>query len=105
MTYATTTFLRPHIFSRGTFVGGLSATFRTGAGNGMDRASVIKPVTALHVAIGRTTPVSPTYPGMSVSTEIATLRRLLMNGEDERTETGKWFKRAASVSLVFTSIP
>ena len=31
-----------------------------------------------------------------MSTEIATLRRLLLNGEGEHTETGKWFKKAAN---------
>ena len=98
VTYATTTFLHSHVFSRSVFVGGLSATFRTGASNGMQRAAVIKSVTALHISIGRTAPVSPSYPGVSVSTEIAVLRRLLMGGEDEHTETGKWFKKAASVS-------
>lgn len=35
---------------------------------------------------------------MSVSTQIAGLRRLLLNGENDDTETGKWFRKAADVS-------
>ncbi len=103
VTYATTSFLKPAAFSRGSFVGGLSATFRTGANHGMERAAIIKSVTALHVAIGRTTPISPSYPGISVSTEIATLRHLLLDGEDENTESGQWFKKAANVSSPISS--
>lgn len=95
VTYATTSFLRPASYARGSFMGGLSATFRTGASNSLDRAALIKPITALHVAIGRSLPLAPS-PGPSVSTEIATLRRLLLNGEGEHTETGKWFKKAAN---------
>ncbi|KAI0751107.1 composite domain of metallo-dependent hydrolase [Daedaleopsis nitida] len=96
VTYATTSFVRPAAFSRGSFMGGLSATLRTGAHHGMERAAIIKPVTALHVVIGRPAPVSPGYPGMSMSMEIATLRRLLLNGEDASTETGEWFRKAAN---------
>ncbi|EJF62302.1 composite domain of metallo-dependent hydrolase [Dichomitus squalens LYAD-421 SS1] len=95
VTYATTSFLRPASYARGSFMGGLSATFRTGASNALDRAALIKPATALHVAVGRSLPLAPS-PGPSVSTEIATLRRLLLNGEGEHTETGKWFKKAAN---------
>ena len=76
-------------------MGGLSASFRTGASNFFDRGALIKTATALHVAIGRSLPMSSTL-GASVSTEIATLRRLLLNGEGEHTETGKWFKKAAN---------
>ena len=32
---------------------------------------------------------------VSVSTQVAALRRLLLNAEDHGTETGKWFKKAA----------
>ncbi|KAI1796076.1 composite domain of metallo-dependent hydrolase [Ganoderma leucocontextum] len=95
VTYATTSFLRPAAYARGSFMGGLSASFRTGASNTFDRAALIKSVTALHIAVGRSLPLAPS-PGVSVSTEIATLRRLLLNGEGEHTETGKWFKKAAN---------
>ena len=98
VTYATTSFLKPAAFSRGSFIGGLSATFRTGANHGMERAAIIKSATALHIAIGRAAPISPSYPSTSVSTEIATLRRLLLHGGDENSETGQWFKKAANVS-------
>ena len=100
VTYATTSFVRPAAFSRGNFMGGLSATFRTGATNGMERAAIIKPVTALHVSIGRPAPVSPSHSRTSVSMEIAALRHLLLHGEGEDTETGKWFKKAANVRTV-----
>ncbi|KAI0355379.1 composite domain of metallo-dependent hydrolase [Trametes cingulata] len=95
VTYSTTSFARSPLFLRDKFMGGLSATFRTGAPNALDRTAVIKPVTALHIAIGRAPPASfhPQVP--SLSTQVAALRHLLVDGEDPRTQTGEWFKKAA----------
>ncbi|GBE80175.1 predicted protein [Sparassis crispa] len=73
---------------------GLSTTFRTGATHGLERGAVIKHVTALHVVISRSAPTSR-IAGVSVSSQIATLRRLLLNAERSDTETGHWFKQAA----------
>ncbi|KAI0776137.1 composite domain of metallo-dependent hydrolase [Trametes elegans] len=98
VTYATTSFVRSAVFLREKFFGGLSATFRTGAPHALDRTAIIKPVTALHVAFGRAPPVP--YPrAASLSTEFATLRRLLLEGEDPRTQTGDWFKKAAEGAI------
>ncbi len=97
VTYATTSFVRSPVFLRDQFMGGLSATFRTGAPHALDRTAIIKPVTALHVSIGRAPPISFTPNAASLSTQIATLRHLLLDGEDTRTQTGDWFKKAAEV--------
>ncbi|TRM67641.1 hypothetical protein BD626DRAFT_423922 [Schizophyllum amplum] len=87
---------------------GLSVTFRTGCHSVMERGTIVREVTALHVAIGREPPLlqgeSPLPHGprarrTSVSQQIALLRRLLQGWESEDTETGKWFKRAAEGAI------
>lgn len=82
-------------------IAGLAATFRTGAANALDHNAIVKDVTALHMMIFHPSPFSPfdTTPPISVSTVIATLRRLLLNAESSKTETGRWFKRAAEVRV------
>lgn len=79
------------------FVSGLSTTFRTGAAHAMERGAVVQDVVALHVALAR----DSIFPGqgVSVSTQMAALRRLLYGWESKDTETGLWFKRAAEVFL------
>ena len=77
----------------------MSVTFRTGSAHALERGAIIKEVTALHVVISRTAP-SASVEQTSVSTQIATLRRLLLNSEPDDTETGYWFKRAAQVRRV-----
>ncbi|EIW61570.1 composite domain of metallo-dependent hydrolase [Trametes versicolor FP-101664 SS1] len=99
VTYATTSFSRSPVFLRDQFMGGLSATFRTGAPHALDRTAIIKPITALHVSIGRAPPISFAPSAASLSTEIATLRHLLLDGEDTRTQTGDWFKKAAEGAI------
>ncbi|KAI9000710.1 composite domain of metallo-dependent hydrolase [Trametes punicea] len=101
VTYATTSFVRSPLFFRGTLMGGLSATFRTGAPHALERTAIIKPVTALHVSVGRAPPGSYHPQTASLSTQIATLRRLLLDGEDARTQTGEWFKKAAEGTIPF----
>ncbi|KAF9534703.1 carbohydrate esterase family 9 protein [Crepidotus variabilis] len=71
---------------------GLSVTFRTGSGHAMERGALIQEVVALHVAIGKSHPL---LKGVSVSTQIAGLRRLLYGWESSEKETGHWFKQAA----------
>lgn len=72
------------------FIGGLSATFRTGASNAMERGAIVKDVTALHVAVGRLQDFA------SLSTQIFTLRKLLLGGQmDGQYES--WFEKAAKV--------
>lgn len=59
----------------------------------MQRGAVVQNVAALHVVVGRPSPLG-NYAAASVSEEIATLRRLLFGFEDKWTQTGKWFKDA-----------
>ena len=78
------------------FIGGLSATFRTGAAHAMQRGAVVQNVAALHVTLGKPQPLSrlDSQIGASVSEQVATLRRLLFGFEPIETETGRWFKKA-----------
>ncbi|EMD40502.1 hypothetical protein CERSUDRAFT_121244 [Gelatoporia subvermispora B] len=81
-------------------IAGLSATFRTGSAHALAPNAVVKPITALHVIVSKPPPFS--WMGaspVSVSTQIAALRRLLLDGENERTETGQWFKKAAEGTI------
>ncbi|KJA29867.1 hypothetical protein HYPSUDRAFT_126636 [Hypholoma sublateritium FD-334 SS-4] len=73
-------------------ISGLSVVFRTGAAHSMQRGAVIQEVAALHVVMGNPYPTSR---GVSVSTQIAAIRRLLYGWESTETETGAWFKKAA----------
>jgi hypothetical protein len=61
-------------------ISGLSTTFRTGSKHGLEHGSLIQEVAALHVEMGRANPVS-------VSEQIAGLRRLLFGWENKDTET------------------
>ncbi|KAI0677231.1 composite domain of metallo-dependent hydrolase [Trametes maxima] len=99
VTYATTSFARSPVPLRGKFMGGLSVTFRTGAPNALERTAIIKPITALHISIGRALPAFNYPNSASLSTQIATLRHLLLDGEDPRTPTGECFKKAADGSI------
>ncbi|KAJ7044508.1 carbohydrate esterase family 9 protein [Mycena alexandri] len=75
-------------------IAGISTTFSTGASHAMEKGAIIQIFTALHVAIHRPHPFSKERQ-VSVSSQIAGLRRLLYGWENQATETGKWFKRAA----------
>lgn len=70
------------------FLGGLGVAFSTGARHKLEVGAVVQSVTALHVH------VEPGQ-GVSVSTQIATLRRLLL--ADEKSGV---FQRAAHVSAM-----
>ena len=50
-------------------------------------------VVALHVVLGRSSPLLPK--SVSVSTQMAALRRLLYGWESTDKETGIWFRKAA----------
>ncbi|RDB22990.1 Imidazolonepropionase [Hypsizygus marmoreus] len=66
------------------FLAGLSATIDTGASSAVQKGAVIQDETALHISISLNL-------GISVSTQIATLRRLLNNSTSEawtRVRTG-----------------
>ena len=55
------------------FLAGLGVAFSTGARHGLEGGAVVRPVTALHVHVGPAR-------GVSVSTQVATLRKLLTDG-------------------------
>lgn len=76
---------------------GLSTTFRTGAAHALEHNAIVKRTTALHVVLGRPAPLRASIPPVAVSTQIAAMRRLLLVGEDRKTETGLWFHKAATV--------
>ena len=78
-------------------ISGLSTTFCTGSAHAMQAGAIIQEVVALHIVIGKS---HPTLRRVSVSTQIAALRRLLYGWESEERETGAWFNKAAQVSLV-----
>lgn len=77
-------------------VSGLSVAFRTGSDHAMQKGAIIQDVAALHVVMGK---ANPEFRGVSVSTQIAGLRRLLYGWESTDQETGVWFKKAAEVRL------
>ncbi|KAG6880354.1 hypothetical protein C0992_007765 [Termitomyces sp. T32_za158] len=64
-----------------------------GSFHALERGAIVQDVTALHVHIGRVHPLLGK--GVSVSTQIAALRRLLFGWETKAQETGYWFKQAA----------
>ncbi|KAK7001003.1 carbohydrate esterase family 9 protein [Favolaschia claudopus] len=75
-------------------ISGLSTTISTGASHAMERGAIIQKYTALHVAIQRPDPISKTRQ-VSVSNQIAGLRRLLLGWETQETDTKRWSKKAA----------
>lgn len=95
VTFATSSLAKP-IYLNGPssrFMSGLSTTFRTGSSHAMERGAIVQEVAALHVVLGRSQPM--VAGGVSVSTQIATLRRLLNGWESRDKETGYWFRKAA----------
>ena len=55
------------------FLAGLGVAFSTGARHRLEDGAVVRPVTALHVHVGPAR-------GVSVSTQVGTLRKLLIDG-------------------------
>jgi hypothetical protein len=100
VTYATSSLYKSTNFDEAsTYIGGLAATFRTGAAHALEPGAIIRRISALHVHVGRPSPVWAPFQAVSVSTQIAVLRRLLLDGVSEDEETGRWFKKAADVSM------
>lgn len=96
VTYATSSLSKTTLFGgASTLIGGLAVTFRTGAEHALQPDAIVKPIAALQVHVGRAAPWRGTLPALSVSTQVATLRRLLLDSVSEDEETGKWFKQAA----------
>ncbi|KAL4247136.1 hypothetical protein ABKN59_001342 [Abortiporus biennis] len=73
----------------------LETTFRTGAVHALESGAIVKDITALHVHIVRPFGIT----GVSVGSQIAALRRLLLSAEDHNTETGHWFHKAAEGAI------
>ncbi|KAG7096769.1 hypothetical protein E1B28_004180 [Marasmius oreades] len=83
-----------------TVIWGLSTTFRTGGLHALEPGAILQEVAALHIRITRPSSVGgTTYRAISVSEQLAGLRRLLYGWESRETDTGKWFRRAAEVWL------
>jgi hypothetical protein len=82
---------------------GLSTAFRTGSAHAMEQGAIVQDIAALHVTVGKAHPLL--NPGVSVSTQIAGLRRLLNGWESTDKETGFWFRRAAEVCCLPEAIP
>ncbi|KJA29058.1 hypothetical protein HYPSUDRAFT_211640 [Hypholoma sublateritium FD-334 SS-4] len=68
----------------GSFLSGLGVFFNLGAGNKLDEGAVVQDVTAVHVSLHHSEIGKP-----SVSTQIAVLRRLLLQPMDG--DIGEWF--------------
>ena len=62
----------------------------------MERGAIVQDIAALHVVLGRPDPLLGDS-RVSVSTQIAALRRLLYGWEGTDKETGDWFRKAAEV--------
>jgi hypothetical protein len=71
------------------FLAGLGTAFSVSATNKLERGAVKQEVTALHIAIHAGSSVG-------VSTQIAALRRLLL--DEQIGELGEWFTKVAKVS-------
>jgi hypothetical protein len=74
----------------------------------MEKGAIVQASTALHVAIRRPYPASlagSQNHQVSVSTQIAGLRRLLYGWGDRDTETSIWFKKAAEVRPAAHKVP
>ncbi|KAF8812241.1 composite domain of metallo-dependent hydrolase [Phlegmacium glaucopus] len=94
VTFATSSFARP-IYLGGSdahVISGLSTTFCTGSAHAMQAGAIIQDVAALHVVLGKS---HPALRRVSVSTQLAALRRLLYGWESQDKETGAWFQKAA----------
>lgn len=77
------------------FFFGLGTAFSTGASHKLENGAVVQEVTALHTAIGfDDTP--------SVSTQIATLRKLLMTPPEG--PAGVWFRKVSEVRVAYSDL-
>ncbi|KAK1229532.1 hypothetical protein PQX77_007420 [Marasmius sp. AFHP31] len=107
ITSATSSLMRPLDPARnsrgdGTVIWGLSTAFRTGAQHGLEPGAILQEVAALHVRISRSSPSSGSvHGGISVSAQLAGLRRLLYGWGDRDTDTGTWFRKAAEGVIPF----
>ncbi|KAF9481821.1 hypothetical protein BDN70DRAFT_830235, partial [Pholiota conissans] len=93
VTLATASLSKPiYLAPDARIIAGLSVAFRTGAAHAMQRGAIVQDIASLHIVVGKS---NPAFRGVSVSTQIASLRRLLYGWESSNQETGAWFKKAA----------
>jgi hypothetical protein len=76
-------------------IGGLGVAFSTGAAHKLEDGAVLREATALHVTVDMSS-------SLSVSTQVATLRRLLMG--HGTGEVGEHFKAVTKVGVVMHSL-
>ncbi|KAI0819971.1 hypothetical protein BC628DRAFT_1399702 [Trametes gibbosa] len=77
--------------SHGTWLSGLSTAFTPGAPHRFVRGAIMRDIVAVHITLAHGDP------GPSVSTKVATLRRLLTGNVEG--EVGAWFGKVASGNL------
>lgn len=75
------------------FYSGLGTTFSLGVTDRLEQGAVIQEVTGVHVSVRH-------FPKLSVSTQIAALRKLLLDPPEN--SAGSWFKRVTVVCLIRT---
>jgi len=96
VTTATSSLAKPHRLyeSDDSMIWGTSTTFSTAAMHALEPGAIVQTETALHIRITR-----PRFdvhsPATSVSSQLATLRRLLYGWESRDTDTGLMFRKAA----------
>ncbi|KAF9076825.1 hypothetical protein BDP27DRAFT_1312651 [Rhodocollybia butyracea] len=97
VTTATSSLSKPHQLYKNDdrMIWGLSTTFRTAASHVLEPGATIQTDTALHVRITRPRFDLNGPPAVSVSSQLAALRRLLYGWESRDTDTGLWFRKAA----------
>ncbi|THV08381.1 composite domain of metallo-dependent hydrolase [Dendrothele bispora CBS 962.96] len=96
VTTATSSLARPFNLqgSSSMVIWGLSVCFSTGAKHAFERDAIIQDEAALHVRIARSY-FNAEGKAVTVSAQIAGLRRLLHGWESTDTNTGSWFRNAA----------
>ena len=72
------------------FYSGIGTTFFLGVIHKLEQGAVIQEVTGVHVSVRH-------FSKLSISTQIAALRKLLLNSQ--QNSAGGWFKRVADVCL------
>ncbi|KIK67964.1 hypothetical protein GYMLUDRAFT_1014512 [Collybiopsis luxurians FD-317 M1] len=97
VTKATSSLSKAHRLSKNDdlLIWGLSTTFNTAAAHALEPGAIIQTEAALHVRITRPRFDVQGGPAISVSSQLAILRRLLFGWGNRDTDTGLWFRKAA----------
>ena len=78
------------------FLAGLGTSFSLGVSHKLEKGAIVQEITALHVSVRH-------FAKLSVSTQIAALRRLLLGSSDGAL--GEWFGKVKAVSLHHQKYP